>query len=73
MSDYDDTSTDDLSADDTSADDYAVEDDTYDVEPEKTWDEGELGESDVIEAANHEGYTSVSDYVTGTDPHEPDA
>jgi hypothetical protein len=39
---------------------------------EQTWDDGELGEDDVIEAADHTGYTSVSDYVSGTNGYEPD-
>lgn len=58
--------------DDTSTEDYAVEE-SYDSEPVKTWDDGELGESDVIEAADHEGFTSVSEYVSGTNAHDPDA
>lgn len=41
-------------------------------EVEKTWDNGELTEHDVIEAADHTGYTSPSDYVRGDDPHDPD-
>ena len=42
------------------------------MEHDPTWDEGNLTEDDVIEAADHTGYTSPSDYYSGTDGHEPD-
>lgn len=38
----------------------------------QTWDDGRLAEDDVIEAADHTGYTSVSDYIAGDDGYEPD-
>ncbi len=38
----------------------------------RTWDDGHLTESEVIEAADGTGYTSVSDYVHGENGHEPD-
>ncbi|MFJ9767732.1 hypothetical protein ACIRUY_28295 [Streptomyces erythrochromogenes] len=41
-------------------------------EGEQTWDEGHLTESEVIEAADGTGYTSVSDYVHGENGHDPD-
>jgi hypothetical protein len=37
-----------------------------------TWDDGQLTEHDVIESADHTGYTSVADYVAGENGHEPD-
>jgi hypothetical protein len=37
-----------------------------------TWNDGQLGEDDVIEAADGTGYTSVSDFVSGEDGYEPD-
>jgi hypothetical protein len=48
------------------------DDDDWDDDPVPTWDEGELDEDDVIEAADHTGYTSVSDFVDGVDGHKPD-
>ena len=37
-----------------------------------TWDDGHYTEDDVIEAADHSGYLSVSDYISGDDPLAPD-
>ncbi|MFJ4982353.1 hypothetical protein ACIP9H_00950 [Streptomyces sp. NPDC088732] len=38
----------------------------------QTWDDGHLTGDDVIESADHTGYTSVSDYVAGENGYEPD-
>ncbi|TYB45713.1 hypothetical protein [Actinomadura chibensis] len=40
--------------------------------PEKTWGDGEYTEDDVIESADHTGYTSVSDYVHDENALAPD-
>ncbi|GAB3851322.1 hypothetical protein ACFPIJ_52950 [Dactylosporangium cerinum] len=42
-------------------------------EDEKTWNDGAYTADDVIESADHTGYTSVSDYVSGEDGLTPDA
>jgi hypothetical protein len=47
-------------------------DDDYDDDDEDTWDDGHYTEDDVIESADHTGYTSVSDFVHGTNGMEPD-
>lgn len=37
-----------------------------------TWDDGHYTEDDVIEAADHSGYLSMSDYISGDNALEPD-
>ncbi|UWE11164.1 hypothetical protein [Actinacidiphila bryophytorum] len=39
---------------------------------DQTWDDGQYTDDDVIEAADHSGYLSVSDYVSGDNALEPD-
>lgn len=39
---------------------------------DRTWDDGRLGEEDVIESADHTGYTSYDDFVHGNNGYEPD-
>ncbi|MFF4835977.1 hypothetical protein [Streptomyces sp. NPDC001315] len=47
-------------------------DTSYGDETEHTWDDGRLTEDDVIESADHTGYTSVSEFVAGENGYEPD-
>lgn len=42
------------------------------MQQDPTWDDGHLTEDDVIEAADHTGYTSPSDYYEGVGGYEPD-
>lgn len=48
------------------------DDTSYDDEDDKTWGESEYTEDDVIEAADHTGYTSYSDYIAGDNGLDPD-
>jgi hypothetical protein len=49
-----------------------AEGDALMTDTDPTWDDGNLTEHDVIESADHTGYTSVSDYVAGENGYEPD-
>ncbi len=70
-SSYDDTT--DSSYDDTSStDDSTTDDSSTTDDPAPTWEEGKLGEDDVIQDRFGQGYTSESDYVHGDDPIEQD-
>lgn len=46
--------------------------DDDDDDDDKTWGDGQYTADEVIESADHTGYTSVSDYVHGDDGVDPD-